>query len=413
MIKSILKRIWIQRRGNFWIFSELLIVFILLWYAVDFLFVYVKTSSEPKGYNTEHVYSISISANPNLIPKTSNKDSINTFWVEPYNEIIKRIQKYPGVEAVCYYFGTEVYNDNIMFQGYVAQDTAHAVISNIIYVSPDYYKVFKMDILKGGFTTWNMNEQPLPAVLTTDFADSLFQGKPGLGKLFSDYYSPDKHYKVAGIAARNKYDEYSKYDKFIYVPIEEYMIQYNIPKMALRVRVEADRHFTESFMQKMRSQIQIGPYYLFNVQSFDESKKIYDATKGTSNYIKSSSALVLFFIINIFLGIIGTFWFRTQSRHSEIGLRMALGSSKKELRRLMIYEGIILLNIAVIPAIIICLNIAFADLTYNKLMDYSIWRFLICTVITYLLMVIMVVTGVWYPSKVASNILPVDALRNE
>jgi putative ABC transport system permease protein len=413
MIKSILKRIWVQRRGNTWMFSELLIVFVLLWYATDFLFVYAKSAFEPKGYNTEHVYHIAISANPNLIPKTSNEDSLNTLWVKPYNELIRRIKSYPGVEAVCYYFGTESYSEGTMFQCYVSKDTAHVVQANIFYVSPDYYNVFKIDMVKGRFTNWNMNEQPQPAVLTTDFADSLFRGKSEIGNSFSDYYEPDKHYKVVGIAQKSKQDEYNRYDKFIYVPIEEYMIHANIPSTAVRVRAEADHHFAETFMNKMRKRLQVGPYYLFNIESYDESKQIYDASKGTSNYIKSGSALILFFIINIFLGVMGTFWFRTQSRSSEIGLRMALGSSKRELRRLTISEGIILLNLAAIPAIIICINIGHADFTFNKLMDFTVLRFFICTLITYVLMIVMVVLGVWYPSKVASNILPVDALRNE
>ncbi len=412
MIKSIFKRIWNQRRGNAWIFSELLIVFVLLWYATDFLFVYAQSASEPKGYSTEHVYHVSISANPNLTPKTMNDDSLEALWIEPYNEVIRRIGSYPGVEAVCYYFGTESYTEGAMYQGYMS-DSAHVTSANIRYVSSDYYKVFRVNMLQGGFTDWNFNEKPQPAVLTIDLADSLFSEKSKLGKHFSDYYVPTKHYKVVGIAQRSKQDEYSKYDKFIYVPLEEYMIQYNVPWTAVRVRAEDDHHFAETFMRQMRKQLQVGPYYLFNVQSYDDSKQIYDASKGTSNYIKSCSALVLFFIINIFLGVMGTFWFRTQSRYSEIGLRMALGSTKRELRRLMISEGVTLLSLAAIPAILICMNIAHADLTVNKLMDFTVLRFFICTIITYLLMVIMVVTGIWYPAKIASSILPVDALRNE
>ena len=57
MIKSILTQIWNQRRLNGWIFAELLIVFVLLWYCLDMLYAFAYAERQPKGYDLEHVYS--------------------------------------------------------------------------------------------------------------------------------------------------------------------------------------------------------------------------------------------------------------------------------------------------------------------------------------------------------------------
>ena len=64
MIKSILTQIWNQRRLNGWIFAELLIVFVLLWYCLDMLYAFAYAERQPKGYDLEHVYKVSISTNP-------------------------------------------------------------------------------------------------------------------------------------------------------------------------------------------------------------------------------------------------------------------------------------------------------------------------------------------------------------
>ena len=56
MIKSILTQIWNQRRLNGWIFAELLIVFVLLWYCLDMLYAFAYAERQPKGYDLEHVY---------------------------------------------------------------------------------------------------------------------------------------------------------------------------------------------------------------------------------------------------------------------------------------------------------------------------------------------------------------------
>lgn len=413
MIKSILKRIWNQRKSNAWIMSELCIVFILLWYATDFLFVHAKIGHQSKGYNTEHVYKISMDINPLLNIKTSNMDSLQMFKIKPFKEIVRRVKSYPGIESVCYFGGSDSYNNWNMFQGY-SIDSVHVYTALIRYTSKEYMDVFKLDIVAGTIPDWDEHTKPIPAIMTKDLADSLFNGKVKLGTQFFDYYAGrDFKYKLAAVAHNNKIGDYNVYEKGIFVPMDERGFEFQTPIIAVRVAPNADHNFVETFMKKMKKELQVNPYYLFNVQSYDDAKEIYEAQAGTSNYIKGSIAFVLFFIINIFLGIIGTFWFRTQSRSSEIGLRVALGSTKQGLRWWMVLEGIMLLNIAVIPAIIIAYNIGGADLTFNKLLEYSLSRFIICSAITYLFMAIMVVFGVWYPSKVASNVLPVEALRDE
>lgn len=70
----------------------------------------------------------------------------------------------------------------------------------------------------------------------------------------------------------------------------------------------------------------------------------------------------IFLMINIFLGVIGTFWFRTQQRRSEIGLRQALGASRRSIFTQLITEGIILLAVVIIPTVIVLINAWYLDL---------------------------------------------------
>ena len=80
MIKSILTQIWNQRRLNGWIFAELLIVFVLLWYCLDMLYAFAYAERQPKGYDLEHVYKVSISTNPTQLVLCSSEDSLQNFW---------------------------------------------------------------------------------------------------------------------------------------------------------------------------------------------------------------------------------------------------------------------------------------------------------------------------------------------
>ena len=56
MWKSALKQLWKNRKSNRWIFIEIFVVSVLLWYCVDFMYVVVEKNREPMGVNLEHVY---------------------------------------------------------------------------------------------------------------------------------------------------------------------------------------------------------------------------------------------------------------------------------------------------------------------------------------------------------------------
>ena len=80
MIKSILTQIWNQRRSNSWLFAELLIVFVLLWYCLDMLYAFAYAERQPKGYDLEHVYKVSISTNPTQLVLCSSEISGLSLW---------------------------------------------------------------------------------------------------------------------------------------------------------------------------------------------------------------------------------------------------------------------------------------------------------------------------------------------
>lgn len=79
MIYSILHQIWNQRRSNGWLFAELLIVFILMWYCVDVLYGFTHAERQPKGYDLENVYKVNISYNPTQLVLCDSEDSLQQF----------------------------------------------------------------------------------------------------------------------------------------------------------------------------------------------------------------------------------------------------------------------------------------------------------------------------------------------
>lgn len=421
MIKNILTQIWNQRRTNSWLFAELVIVFVLLWFCVDVLYGLAYARCQPKGYDQEHVYKVTVKSRDDQFVNMQNADSISLFWWKPLNEVIRNFKQYPGVESVCTSFGTDAYSNNTMIQGYhVDGDTANVFTSNIRYIDAEYIKTFRMPMLHSIHKNlkdedWNAINNVNPAIVSAELADSLWGTTNVLGKKFSDYYSPNLHYKVIAVSAPQKNSDYNRYEPYIMTPYPEYIYKsQSIPSIYIRVKADVDNHeFANSFMKTMSAKIHIAPFYIFETQSMKYYKQLDDARQGVTQEVNNTILMMSFFAFNVFLGLLGTFWFRTNSRRGEIAIRMAMGSSRKQIAAHFLTEGILLLAIAFLPAAIIALNIWKEDLTVTMHADATVLRLITTLIITFMLMSIITLIGIWIPSKRAMNILPADALHEE
>lgn len=64
MIKHLLKQIWAQRSVNAWLWFELMIVSVCLFYVMDYLYVTGRLYATPLGFDTEHVYRVKLASIP-------------------------------------------------------------------------------------------------------------------------------------------------------------------------------------------------------------------------------------------------------------------------------------------------------------------------------------------------------------
>lgn len=419
MIYSILHQIWNQHRSNGWLFAELLIVFILMWYCVDVLYGFTHAERQPKGYDLENVYKVNISYNPTQLVLCDSEDSLQQFWFKPLEEVCRRIKQHPAVESAAMWLGTDTYTRGCVYQGYTT-DSVHVVEANIRYVSPEYFTVMRIPVEQGSeifaSAEWNPTASPQPAVVTRDLADSLFHTTTeAVGREFMDYYNNGFRYRVSAVCALQKTDDCARYTPYILTPFPRwfYESQYT-PFISIRIRPEADTDdFAARFIQDMTPQLRVAPFYLFDIRSYKEQKIERDAAEGITSYIRSARLIVVFFIFNVFIGLMGTFWFRTRHRRGEIALRMAMGSSRKMIRRQLLGEGLLLLVVAAIPALVICANMVLADVTFTESTDAGWGRFAMCVLVVFVLMALMVIVGIWYPASRAMKVQPAEALHDE
>jgi ABC-type antimicrobial peptide transport system permease subunit len=132
-----------------------------------------------------------------------------------------------------------------------------------------------------------------------------------------------------------------------------------------------------------------------------------------------------FVLLNIILCGVGTLWSRVNARREETGIRQALGETQWGIRNLYLLEGICLLCIAALLAMVIEYQFVHAGMIETMgrgrgnlvdsayLTDRTIPRFLITNGITWLIMAAVIFAAIWIPARRAAAMQAADALHYE
>lgn len=417
MIRHIFKIIWNERKINLWILIELILVFCVLWFCVDYTYFFAKRYLEPKGFDSNHVYNINLRMKTH-IDEPDYDETLDNFWT-----IIDRINKNPEIESSCVSIAAIPYSDSFTNDMFFV-DTASTYFQ-VKSVTSGYFDVFRFKILSGNINNWDDSSENI-GVIGGDNAQNLIFERPAseIKMMVVKNDGIEKEYKIIGTAPPTKRGDFEVYNSILYKPFErkdKRIIEWGAAEISVRIKPEFEEEFISRFSKNMQEQLSLGPYYLSSVTSLDKQRDNYIKGWGYDNNFKSIFSVSAFLLINIFLAVVGTFWFRIQARRSEIGLRIALGSTRTKVKNIFIAETFILLFLASIIATLISINISATDLLEGigipsiKKEDnpVEISHYIADYSLTLLILAAISVVGVWYPARKASNIQPAEALKDE
>lgn len=422
MIKHILTIIKNQRKDYLWILAELLFVFICLWYVVDYMGTCLYIRHQPLGFNIEHTYGLTLSE---YIPDNAqyiSPEKKHTTIGEDLLNLEKNIRLHPDIEDVSIsmsaqpYIATH-YTNKRRFSQIHLNDTS---ISMQRYeVTPSFFNVFRISDHSGNIEELKKSLSPQSIILSEEGEKGLMNKKASaIGQsVYIDKNTLPR--QVTAICSPIRSTEYLNAEPCFYMLLQNERIASELTidklqniELCIRVKPEKDNtSFVSRFLTDMSWQTNIGNLYVIDILPTSVIQKT--VTSSIASKLKTRLLILIFLLVNIFLGISGVFWHRTQHRREELGVRMAFGANRRNLFALLIGEGLILLTIVAPPAIIICFNICQAELINLYWMDFTAVRFLTGIFVTYLLMAIMIISGIWYPARLAMRLKLVEALYYE
>ena len=127
--------------------------------------------------------------------------------------------------------------------------------------------------------------------------------------------------------------------------------------------------------------------------------------------VQGITVCALFVLVMIFLGFLGTFWFRTQQRVPEIAIRKVNGATNRDIYMRFFAEGLLLLAVSVVIALPVTVwivknlaDIIEMDVTQSSLVAASIF--------SAVLLSLLIIAGIYAPARKGAAVNPAEALKD-
>lgn len=412
MNKKLFTQIKNEWRSNLWLVTELLLVSVVMWYIVDYMYVKAMVYNEPRGFDISHCYLVQMGELTDKSPDYVEYEN-NEKRSADIVELLERLRRREDIEAVSLSQNSYPYNGSNSTTN-VVYDTLRApgwTIRRL--VTPDFLRVFRYQGTRG-----ETPEQLAEMVEKGEFlaSDNLYNEygikmSSLVGKRFYLFGDTTSTYRLGAALKDVRYSDYQQASQSNSMVAK--LSWYDaMQELCIRVKEDQDKEFIARLKADSEKLYRIGNIFIADVRSFADIRRNFQQSQ--SNRLRNYIFGMGFLMLNIFLGLLGTFWFRTQQRRGEIALMKSLGGTDKTVFTRQLTEGVFLLIIATIPAIFIDWNLANAEL--NAWMDGSTFgwiRFINTVLISFVLIALMIIVGIWIPARKAMKVQPAEALHDE
>ena len=286
------------------------------------------------------------------------------------------------------------------------------------FITPDFLRVFRVQGASGE-TPDELAELLRRNPRGVLMSDNSFehQGEPHMAPFIGRRIyngSVDDSCTLVGAFVPTRYNDYYPLEasKSMFFVCPDSLLADNTEELVVRVRENMDHDFARGIMADASGSLRVGNWYIYAVDSFDD---IRDAHQRNWDHNKRNRIVgAVFLALNIFLGILGTFWLRTRQRVPEIAIRMVNGATRGDIFRRILAEGqLILLAITPLAILLDWLLTHFELNSYYHGGYFELSRFVASVAITYALMSLMIMLGALIPARRATRIAPAVALNQE
>jgi predicted permease len=388
---------------NFLVVAQVAGSFTLLVIAGLFVRSLQKVQTFDLGFDPSHVLNVTL--DPHQVGYDEPRATVF------YRELESRVHSLPGVRSVSLAsyvpLGGFPFNGRVSLEGVPtpAGQQAPNVLSNS--VDPPYFDTMHITLLRGrSFSDADNETAPRVAIINQTMAARFWPHEDPIGKRFSMDGDRGPFMAVVGVTAHGKYKTVAEdAAPFFYVPLAQNFAS----KLALQIRTLGP---PESLAAPVKEQIaQLAPdLAIVDIATMDQ---LLAGAFGFFAFRLAATLAAALGAIGLILAVVGVYGvvsFAASQRTRELGIRMALGASARDILNLVWLQGVRL----VIAGIAIGAAAAWA---LTRAMTHLLAEISASDPVTYITVAIILAAvallACYIPARRAMRVDPMIALRYE
>lgn len=389
MIRHLFKMIWNQKRRNFGLILEIFFSFMVLFAVLTFIINKYTFYVEPLGFDYKDIWVVKL-GQPQY-----DVDGMR----EANEQFAQLIKSYPEVESFSASQSNIPYGTSRMMTSFELGDKSISV--DVFRAFPELQPTLDIELLEGRwFTKEDKINNPDAIIINSQLAKAAFGEESAIGKTLENY--KEKPLKILGVVNNYKYEgEFTPAEPSFFGQVEDSTDYNNI--LLLEVKPGTAAAFEEKLLTDLN---RLTSGWSFDISYMDEMR----ARKLRAARLPMIIFLIIsgFLIFNVALGLFGVLWYNISKRKQEIGVRRAMGASKRGIGWQFVGEVIVLTLLS------LSLGVFFAvQLPLLKVFDIAFSVYLGAIISSILLIGILVLICSIYPSRQAAQLQPALALHNE
>jgi putative ABC transport system permease protein len=397
------------------VITEVALALVLLVGAALLIRTFVALRAVNAGFDPHNVLTMEMSMNGDRFSKTAAIAQLS-------RDGRQRLDAIPGVESSAFTCCLPVdgqFGLPFAIAGHPVDPSKGQQGAGWMQASPDFYKVFRIPILRGReFTDADTGSSPGVVIINEAFEKQYFAKENPIGQqiLIAKGMGPpfeEPGRQIVGVVG-NTHDGGLDQDTppLMIVPdsqVLDAMTALNAKIVPLRwaVRTHGDpKQLSAAIAEQLRQAS--GGFPVAHIRSMDEV-----VSRTTSRQTFNMMLLSIFGAIALVLaaiGIYGLIAYSVQQRTQEIGIRMALGADRTTIRRLVVWDGMRLTLIGMVLGI--GASFGLTRLIASFLFGVKTWDPTAFIAVP-LVLAAVALAAVWLPAMRASRVEPMMALRVE
>ncbi len=324
-------------------------------------------------------------------------------------KLIAALQQIPGVESAGFTSAMPLveFGNNTWMQveGRPQHEWSKGASIELRFVTPSYFQAMKIPLVAGRFFNDNDKEGKVIAILINQALAKLYwPNSDPVGSYVRIFSWKEPRFQVAGVVGDVR--NYTLANR----PAPEFYLPYRtaaLHQMMWAVRSALPPAILTTQIRK-------------TVQSIDSQQAIFDVRtmqevmQGSLSRQRLQSMMVTFFagaaLLLTILGVYGVVAYSVRQRLTEMGTRMAVGATPRDLLRLVLGEGVRMGAIGIGIGLVLVLALARVLATSDLQIEISgPWPFIVATLVT----ITCTLLACWFPAWRATTLPPMIAIRSD